>query len=383
MADERDSFVPTQERARVFNNKAAWQRILIVVAGPATNFALAAFLYWVLFIYGVVGVKPYIAQPTAGSVAEKSGFTEFDLIVSIGDRPVQTWGDTRLALLEAAVKREVADVEVENQDGQHLRKKLNMEAVTKDELERDFLLKLGLLPYRILHESVIGSVSTGEAAERAGLQVGDRILAIEGKAIPHWDAMVEWVRANPAKPLEFKVQRRGQISLIAVTPAPAAENRMVIGRIGVGPQIDRELMGRLTTTIRYGPFDATLQAFSKVWEMSRFSLKMMGNMILGDISWKNLSGPITIADYAGQSVQQGWVSYIGFLALISISLGVLNLLPIPVLDGGQLMYYMAEIIKGSPVSERTIEIGQQFGLALLLGMTAFAFYNDIYRLVTG
>ena len=161
------------------------------------------------------------------------------------------------------------------------------------------------------------------------------------------------------------------------------ENGKTFGRIGVKPRVDRVAMERLNTVVRYGPLEAIGKAWAKVWDMSIFSLKMMGRMITGDVSWKNLSGPITIADYAGQSAQLGWVPYVTFLALISISLGVLNLLPIPVLDGGQLMYYIVEILKGSAVSEKVMEIGQQVGLTLLLALTAFAFYNDIHRLVTG
>jgi regulator of sigma E protease len=168
-----------------------------------------------------------------------------------------------------------------------------------------------------------------------------------------------------------------------VTPELITDNGRTFGRIGVKPKVDRALSEKLYTVVRYGPLDAIPRAFAKVWDMSVFSLKMMGRMITGDISWRNLSGPITIADYAGQSAQLGLIPYITFLALISISLGVLNLLPIPVLDGGQLMYYIAEILKGSAVSEKVMEIGQQVGLTLLLGLTAFAFYNDIHRLVTG
>ena len=170
---------------------------------------------------------------------------------------------------------------------------------------------------------------------------------------------------------------------LTVTPESITESGKTFGRIGVKPKLDRALVEKLSTVVRYGPLEAIPRAWTKVWDMSIFSLKMMGRMITGDISWKNLSGPITIADYAGQSAQLGWISYVTFLALISISLGVLNLLPIPVLDGGQLMYYIAEVLKGSPVSEKVMEIGQQVGLTLLLGLTAFAFYNDIHRLVTG
>jgi regulator of sigma E protease len=183
--------------------------------------------------------------------------------------------------------------------------------------------------------------------------------------------------------LALEVERGGRRIEVRATPERAAEDANK-GRLGVeaGPKLKQEYE-RMTTTVRYGPVEALGKAAHKVYDLSVFSLKMLGRMIVGDVSWKNLSGPITIADYAGQSAQLGWITYLGFLALVSVSLGVLNLLPIPLLDGGHLVYYLAEIVKGSPVSERTMEIGQRLGLALLLGLTFFAFYNDLNRLFTG
>ena len=383
MADERDGSADAADKARAFNNKSVWQRIAIVLAGPLANFVLAAFLYWCLFVSGTPGTRPYLAVPVANSPAERAGFVEFDLITKVGDRAVRTWGDARLALLEEAVKRESVDIEIEDTAGRRQLKRLNMDAVGKDDLDKDFLAKVGLSSYRMKVLPVVDEVLIGSAADRAGLKAGDRVLSVQGQAVDRWETLVARISARPGETTDIEVDRAGIQIGLTVTPETVTDNGKTIGRIGVKPRLDRSMAEKMSVVVRYGPFDAISKAWAKVWDMSIFSLKMMGRMITGDVSWKNLSGPITIADYAGQSAQLGWIPYVSFLALISISLGVLNLLPIPVLDGGQLMYYIAEILKGSPVSEKVMEIGQQVGLTLLLGLTAFAFYNDIHRLVTG
>jgi regulator of sigma E protease len=222
------------------------------------------------------------------------------------------------------------------------------------------------------------------AGQQAGLAEGDRVLSVNGRRVATWFDFTAEVAPNPGRTLAIEVERAGRRLQINATPVPVTEGDRRMGRLGIEPpaQLKREFE-RMTTTVRYGPIEAIGKAAHKVVDLSVFSIKMLGRMIVGDVSWRNLSGPITIADYAGQSVQLGWITYLGFLALVSVSLGVLNLLPIPLLDGGHLVYYLAEIVKGSPVSERTMEIGQRLGLALLLGLTFFAFYNDLNRLFTG
>jgi regulator of sigma E protease len=383
MADERDDSVDVADRSRAFNNKSVWQRIFIVAAGPLANFLLAAVFYWALFVSGMPGTKPYIAAPVANSAAAQAGFVEFDLIASIAGQPVKTWGDARLLLLDEAVNRGVVEVEIEDVGGQRYTRRLSLAEVSKDDLDKDFLGKVGLAGYRPKIDAVLGEVVSGGAADRAGLRPGDRITSVDGQPAIRWESLVERIVAKPDQSIAIELDRDGQPFSTVVTPEKVTENGRTFGRIGVKPRIDQSQFDKLRTTVRYGPIDAALKAIVKVWDMSAFSLRMMGRMLTGDVSWKNLSGPITIADYAGQSAALGWMAYVNFLALISVSLGVLNLLPVPVLDGGQLMYYMAEILKGSPVSDRTMQIGQQVGLALLLGLTAFAFYNDIHRLLTG
>jgi len=225
---------------------------------------------------------------------------------------------------------------------------------------------------------------SGGAAAGAGLRAGDEIVAINNQRIVSWDQVVTMVRTHPAASLMFEVRRDGVLHpVISINPTSVSEDGRPVGRIGAAPMVDRNAMAALWTEVRYGPFESLTRALDKTWDTSTFSLKMLGKMLFGEVSLKNLSGPITIADYAGQTAQSGWIPYLLFVALISISLGVLNLLPIPLLDGGHLMYYIFEIVKGSPISDRAMEIGQQVGMALLFTLMAFALYNDISRLLNG
>ena len=232
-------------------------------------------------------------------------------------------------------------------------------------------------------EPVVGKVHVGGAAEQAGFQAGDRLLTANGQAVTNWQAWVELIRQHPAQPLRIEYERQGQRGNLIVTPAAVEEEGQRIGKIGAGPQVDEAMRARLMTEVRYGPVEALWQGTVKTWDMSVFTLEMMGRMVLGQVSWKNLSGPLTIADYAGQSATLGWISFVGFLALVSVSLGVLNLLPIPLLDGGHLMYYVAEVFTGRAVSERTMEIGSRIGMAFLLVLMSFALFNDLQRLIGG
>jgi regulator of sigma E protease len=384
MLDEREGDVPVRDRDRAFNRQNVWARILIVLAGPAANFLLALLVYWVLFLAGLPGVKPVVGDPPPATPAAFAGLSNGDTIRAVAEEPVHSWTDVRWQLLKEAVRRGTTPVEVETSGGARSVRSLDMSVITKDDLDRDFLGKLGLRPYRPRVPAELGRVLPGSAAERAGLAKGDRVVAIDGKAIATWFDFTAEVAASPGRTLSVEVERQGRRFLARATPDPAGEGAGRIGRLGVeaGDSLKREYES-MTTTVRYGPLEAIPRAAHKVWDLSIFSVKMLGRMIVGDVSWKNLSGPITIADYAGQSAQMGWVTWLGFLALVSVSLGVLNLLPIPLLDGGHLVYYLAEIVKGSPVSERTMEIGQRLGLALLLGLTFFAFYNDLNRLFTG
>lgn len=384
MLDEREGDVRREEAHRAFNRKSVWARIFIVLAGPLANLILAVLVYWALFVAGMPGVKPVLGAPAASSPAAVAGIADGDLVRAIDGERVATWNDVRWLLLQEAVQRGTARIEVQTPGGAAQTRNVDLSGLTKEDLDRDFLAKLGLHPFRPNAPARLGRVRPGSAAERAGLKEGDLVVAISGKPVKTWFDFTALVTANPGKPIAIEVEREGRRATLQAVPDAVGEGEARIGRLGVeaSPEL-RKAYERLATTVRYGPVTAFGKAVQKVVDLSAFSLKMLGRMAIGQVSWRNLSGPITIADYAGQSAQLGWIAWLGFLALVSVSLGVLNLLPIPLLDGGHLVYYLAEIVKGSPVSDRAMEIGQRFGLALLVGLTVFAFYNDINRLFTG
>ena len=374
MLDEREGAVAPEERARAFNRQPVYKRFAIVLAGPLANFLLAIIVYWWLFMHGVPGSRPVIDAPPAQTPAAAAGFHDGETIVKIAAQPVRTWEEVRLALLKQAVARHNVEIEVRTDDGALEVHHLDLSGLGPDRVTSDFLDAVGLQPLKGGLKPVVETVIAAGSAERAGIQPGDRILAVNGAPIANWDELVKAIRTSPGVPLELAIRRNsGERLTLRVTPDAAQENATTIGKIGVGPFIE----------VRYPVGSALWQGARKTLDMSVFTLEMLGRMVIGEVSLKNLSGPITIADYAGQSAQMGWMAYISFIALISISLGVLNLLPVPVLDGGHLMYYVAEIIRGRPVSDRALEIGQRIGMVVLFSLMAFAIYNDIYRLVGG
>jgi regulator of sigma E protease len=382
MADERDESVDMKDRLRAYNNKSVWQRSFIVLAGPVANFLLAGFFYWVLLVSGTPGVKPVLAEPRPGTLAAEAGFKAMEKITSIDGKGISTWGEARMALLEHASAK--AQVDVGLDDGQRkFTRQLDLSSITKEDLDKDFLGKVGIGVFVGQLTTTLEEVSPEGAAARAGFRKGDRIVAIDETPITRFEQVSAIVSASAGREMRIEIERNGEHMVALVTPNKVKVDGKEVGRIGVRPLVDRAGTENMQIIVRANPVAALYQATVKVWDMSMFSLKMMWRMLTGHVSWKNLSGPVTIADYAGQTAQMGWIPYVNFLALISISLGVLNLLPIPVLDGGQLMYHIAEFFKGSPVSERVMAIGQQAGLAVLLGLTAFAFYNDIHRLLSG
>ena len=384
MLDEREGEVGPQDLARAFNRQSVYRRTVIVVAGPAANFLLAILLYWLIYMHGIPGLSPVIGSVAPGSLAAAAQFAPGEIVIKIGTQAVATWQDARWVLLKHAVEKSAVVLEVRNERNEIARRKLDLSQFESAGLDGDFLRALGFVRLAPPLPPVIGQVLPGGAAERGGLQAGDEIVTIDGAAVTRWDQVVATVSGNAARELAF-VARRGAAGTVRITVTPDAvlENGERIGRIGAAVRVDREALQKYVVEVRYPPLASLGQALERTWDTSVFSLKMLGKMITGEVSLKNLSGPLTIADYAGQSARVGWLSYLVFLALISISLGVLNLLPIPLLDGGHLMYYMVEMFKGSPVSDKTIEVGQHVGMAVLFMLMSFALYNDINRLIHG
>jgi regulator of sigma E protease len=383
MLDEREGPVAPAEAHRAFNRQGVLGRVLIVVAGPAFNFLFAIAVYAGLYMTGLPEARPLLGEPPAATHAHAAGVRRGDLVRTVDGEPVATWQELRWRVLQAALQRERVRLEVENERGHLSQLALDLRDFPASEVESDVLERVGLRLYRPVLAPVLGEVVAGGAADAAGLAKGDRVTHVDGKAIETWDDLVREVRGRPGTAARLRVVRDGVRLELGVTPQEVSAGGTRIGRIGAAPEIPAEHAGRILTEVRYGPLQSLRQAAAKTWDISLFSLRMLGKMVLGEVSWKNLSGPVTIADFAGQSAQLGWIPYVTFLALISISLGVLNLLPVPPLDGGHLMFYLIEMLKGSPASERVVEFGQRVGIALLLMLMAFAFYNDLTRLFAG
>lgn len=380
MLDEREGPVDPREVHRAFNRQPLYSRFAIVAAGPVFNFIFAILAYWLVFIIGVSGVKPMVGEVTPGSLAAQGGFKNQDLILTIAGKNVQTWDGAVLTLLNRGLRDETVEINVHDAQGQAQTRVLDLNGISKGLDQGNLLEHLGLQPARPHIPAVIGQIEAGSPAAQAGLQPGDLIVAANGKQVANWDDWVNEVRNKPGQALQIEIERKGERQTLALTPmAVEGEQGKKIGRIGAGVQVPKEATEAMIAIQKYGVMEALAVASSKTWEISVLTLRMLGKMIIGDVSLNNLSGPISIAQYAGYSASIGFVSFFSFLAVISISLGVLNLLPVPILDGGHLFYYLIEFVKGSPLSEQMQLFGQKIGMAIILVLMFFAFYNDLVR----
>ncbi|VVE16397.1 RIP metalloprotease RseP [Pandoraea anhela] len=391
MLDERDETqtVAPEDRSRAFNQKSVYKRFAIVAAGPVANFLLAIALYAGLNLVGVTEPVARIAPPAAGTLAARAGLSGGELITGVrenGRNPeagigeeaaVRSWEDLRWRLVDPMIEGQRVTLVARTRDG---RAEYTLDAAGQHfdaDGEQDFMQRLGLVPSARV---TVGQVMAGGAAGLAGLRVGDEITAVDSSPVVSAKGLVDAVRAHPGQPMTLTVRRDGNLRSVTLTPSaevdPAAAGGARVGRIGaaLASQVD-------SVTVRYGLFEAIGRGAQRTWDVTAFSVRMFGKMITGQASLKNLSGPVTIADYAGRSARLGLDYFVAFLALVSISLGVLNLLPIPVLDGGYLLYYAVEAITGRAVSERWQGALQRVGIVCILALSAVALFNDLSKLL--
>jgi regulator of sigma E protease len=383
MLDEREEPVAPEDLHRAFNRLPVRRRALVVVAGPVANLLLAVLVYWSLFVSGVNEIRPILAEPPAGTAAAQAGIEEGDEVRRVSDVAVATLQEFRWQLMKRIADRQPVRLEVMNQRGEIHYRAIATEAIDPASLDAEFVRNLGLSPFQPKYRPIIGAVADNSVAAAAGLAAGDRVQAVDGIPISTWMQLANAIREAAEKPIALEIVRGEMLWQVQVVPKAVTESGKTIGRIGIGVEDQPEVRARMMVEVRLGPIDALVRATDQTWDTSIFSLRMIGRMLIGEQSWRNISGPVTIADYAGQSARLGLGHFLKFLALISISLGVLNLLPIPILDGGHLLYYFLEVIKGGPLSERAMEVGQQIGIGLLTLLMAFAFFNDITRLISG
>ena len=383
MLDEREGEVPADEQHRAFNRQSVGERSVIVAAGPLANFALAIVLYWAIFMVGSQELLPILGKPPAGTPAAMATISNGDQVRAVDGRFVATWNDLRWLLLQKAAEQESVELEIINEQNEISVRRLLLSAVSEQGWEGDGLERLGIGFYRPEVPPILGNVVAGGPAEHAGLKAGDKVLSVNGRPIAFWHELVIHIRDSAESSLHLEIERQGQIAAVDVVPESISERGRVVGKIGVAVAESGDIRREVRTFVNYGFFEAGGKAIAETWDKSIFSLVMMGKMLTGEVSWKNLSGPVAIADYAGKSAKLGLDYYIKFVALVSISLGVLNLLPVPMLDGGHLMYHIIEVIRGKPLSERAMEIAQQIGVSLLFVLMAFALFNDLNRLFFG
>lgn len=381
MLDEREGEVPAADLGAAFNRKPVLQRIAVVSAGPLANFILAVAVYWGLFMAGESGYAPVIGAVEAGSPADLAGLEAGQEIIAVDGAETPTWQALSFRLLDRigdtgsialAAKYPGSDVVYESQ--------AHVERWLSGEEQPDLFGGLGITLYTPDVPPVVGQVVGGGAADLAGIQPGDRVITADGVPMPLWMDWVDYVRARPGMPIEVEYQRGDELRRVSIVPEAAVDDSgETLGRVGLGVELP-EMPQELLRTFDRGPVEALGAAVQRTGELAVFTLNSIKKMIIGLISPKNLSGPITIAKVASASAKSGLEAYLSFLALLSVSLGVLNLLPIPVLDGGHLLFYFAELLAGRPVPEKIQALGYQLGLFLVLGIMFLALYNDFSRL---
>ena len=381
MLDEREGKVAESELNRAFNRKPLAQRTAIVLAGPVFNFIFAIVAFWFMFMIGLTGLKPIVGEVEQDSIAYQAGLNEGVEIIAVDSRETKTWTMVVDGFVSKIIDAGKVDIKV--RDGSVVKNlTINFEGLSIDDLaEQGLLNKIGITPEKFKVPAIIGDLHSGLPADEAGLMAGDLIVSANGEEIGDWVQWVKYVQARAKQTISMKVKRSDEYIIMEITTdEKIRDDGSVIGFIGAENQLVKPLK-EIFAKESYSFIPAFVRGVEKTWDMSWLTLRMLGKMITGQASVKNLSGPISIAQYAGDSAQSGIATFLWFLGIVSVSLGVLNLLPVPLLDGGHLLYYVVEFIKGSEVSEATQIIGQQIGFTILLGLMILVFYNDIARLM--
>ncbi len=382
MLDEREGAVSEDELPRAFNRQPLGVRFAIVAAGPLANFLFAILAYWLMFIIGVGGLKPLVEEVSPASPAQRAGLTGGDEILAVQGRRTATWESVVQRTIAGALDDEPIALTVESLNERRQDLTLDLSDLSVDELaSSDFFDKLGIEPRRPRLPPVIDRTESGSPAEQAGLQPGDRIVRADGEPMDEWEDWVGYVRGHGGESIQVELERDGALMTRSLTPELVTTADEAYGRIGAAVRVPEGLNEGLYTREQYAPVTALGKALVKTAEVSGLTLNMVWKMLLLEVSVENLSGPISIAQYAGHSAKVGISRFLEFLAIVSVSLGILNLLPIPLLDGGHLMYYLIEVFKGGPVSEEAQLLGQRVGIALLVGLMGLAFFNDLARLL--
>ena len=381
MLDEREGEVAAAELEQAFTQKSVYARIAIVLAGPVANLIFAAFALWLVFLAGERGVAPVIDTVAPDSLAAQAGLSPGQEIVAIDGHETPTRRALSLRLLERLGESGTLSISAKFPDSDLI---YDADAELNDWLQGqeqpDLFAGLGVTLFRPKVELTVAEIVPNSAAEQAGLKRGDKIVRSNGQLMESWDQWVDYVQQHPEQGIDLQIMRDGESLNVSLTPRRVVgEDGREIGSVGVAPKVG-EWPEYMLRDYNYSIFGAAKAAVARTWQLSKFTLLSIKKMLLGQISAKNLSGPITIAKVAGDSAQSGWQSYLGFLALLSVSLGVLNLLPIPVLDGGHLLFYLIEWVKGSPLSDRIQIAGQQVGMLMIVGVMLLAFFNDFSRL---
>ncbi|MDD5580898.1 MAG: RIP metalloprotease RseP [Methylobacter sp.] len=380
MVDEREGEVKKEDLPYAFNRQSLLARIAIVAAGPVFNLVLAAILFWSVLVIGETGIKPILGSIEPGTLAADAGFVEGDEIVSVNDKVTPTWTEAISALVGAALEGEQAiPVTVKNFEDQQSTRTVKI-AENDNQNPEVFYKRLGFKPWSPKLKPVIGLVLTDSAASTAGLQKGDLIISADGMNIKDWMQWVNYIKDHPDIAINLVIERDGVRLPLIITPKSVEAEGKTEGKIGASVYVPEELMKSISVEYSLSPLAAIPVAIESTYRYSATTLKMMGKMLIGKASVENLSGPLSIAQFAGQSASMGLVHFLKFMALVSVSLGVLNLLPIPVLDGGHLLFFAIEGIKGSPVSEKVQLFFQQIGITMLMSLMALAMILDIQRL---